>query len=229
MYQSWNQLLFLHWKIDPEIIQESLPPGLHVDTHEGAAYLGLVPFFMQDIRPRFLPRIPGISNFLEMNVRTYVYDDSGTPGVWFYSLDANRSIAVAVARRFFHLPYYRADMASQVNGGNIHYQCSPRRAGESAASEFVYRGDQALALPKPGSLKYFLVERYVLFAHDEAANQLYSGRVHHRPYQIETAIVSRVDSGALKLAGFEIDETCPDHSHFSTGVDVDLFALKPLP
>ena len=105
MYQKWRDLLFLHWEFDPQVIQETLPAGLHVDTYQGRAYLGLVPFYMKDIRPRFCPCIPGISNFLEMNLRTYVFDSTGRPGVWFYSLDANQWLAVRIARRFFHLPY----------------------------------------------------------------------------------------------------------------------------
>ena len=110
LYQSWKELLFLHWRIDPAVIQATLPPGLTVDTFEGDAYLGIVPFCMCNIRPRFLPVVPGISNFLEMNVRTYVHDEEGRPGVWFYSLDANQKLAVRVARKFFNLPYFDAKM-----------------------------------------------------------------------------------------------------------------------
>lgn len=100
MYQRWRDLLFLHWEYPVEQIQQTLPPGLRVDTYHGQAYLGIVPFFMCDIRPRFLPAVRGISHFLELNLRTYVYDEAGVPGVWFYSLDANQRLAVKVARRF---------------------------------------------------------------------------------------------------------------------------------
>ncbi len=110
MYQSWRDLLFLHWEWDADDIQRSLPSGLRVDRHDGRCYLGVVPFKMRRVRPRFVPPMPGVSDFLELNFRTYAYDASGTPGVWFYSLDANQRLAVAVARRFFHLPYHWARM-----------------------------------------------------------------------------------------------------------------------
>jgi len=105
MFQQWRDLLFLHWEYPAEAIQATLPAGLFVDTFAGKAYLGVVPFFMQKIRPRFLPAVPGISDFMELNLRTYVHDRAGVPGVWFYSLDANQWLAVQVARNFFHLPY----------------------------------------------------------------------------------------------------------------------------
>ena len=105
MHHAWRDLLFLHWRVDPERIQRTLPPGLTVDVFDGAAYVGIVPFFMCDIRPRGLPAMPGLSNFMELNVRTYVHDAQGTPGVWFYSLDCNSRLTVWGARRFFHLPY----------------------------------------------------------------------------------------------------------------------------
>ncbi len=101
MHQRWTDLLFLHWEYPLEALQSTLPAGLFVDTFRGKAYLGIVPFFMRNIRPRFLPALPGISNFMEMNLRTYVHDRSGVPGVWFYSLEANQRLAVEVARRFF--------------------------------------------------------------------------------------------------------------------------------
>ena len=110
MYQRWDRLLFLHWEYSPDAIQETLPPGLSVDTFEGRAFLGVVPFFMRNIRPRVLPAVPYLSNFLECNVRTYVHDENGVPGVWFFSLDTNRWLAYKIARIAFRLPYYWAAM-----------------------------------------------------------------------------------------------------------------------
>jgi uncharacterized protein YqjF (DUF2071 family) len=118
-FQRWNDLLFLHWKIAPELVQVTLPPGLRVDVHEGAAYVGIVPFFMERIRPAWLPPLPWVSWFLELNVRTYVHDREGHPGVWFYSLDCNQPLAVALARRFFHLPYFNARMRARRRGGSV--------------------------------------------------------------------------------------------------------------
>ena len=81
MYQQWRDLLFLHWEYSAAAIQATLPDGLFVDSFDGKAYLGVVPFFMRNIRPRFLPAVPGISNVMELNLRTYVHDPAGVPGV----------------------------------------------------------------------------------------------------------------------------------------------------
>jgi hypothetical protein len=110
MRQRWSRLLFLHWPMEPDVIQATLPPGLTVDTFDGRAWIGVVPFFMERIRPVFCPPVPGISWFLELNVRTYVHNEQGNSGVWFYSLDCNQPLAVEIARRLFHLPYQHAEM-----------------------------------------------------------------------------------------------------------------------
>ena len=158
MFQSWRHLLFLHWKVDVESIQAMLPPGLTVDLHDGDAYVGVVPFFMCDVRPRFLPCVPGLSNFLELNVRTYVHDEAGVPGVWFFSLDANCSPAVWVARSLFDLPYRHAKMTASVAGdGWVQYSSQCRSAGYQ--SEFRYRGSGSGQEAEPGSLEFFLLER----------------------------------------------------------------------
>lgn len=225
MSQRWTNLLFLHWEVSPDQIQQTLPAGLTVDLHGGKAYLGLVPFYMRDIRPRFAPALPGVSHFLEMNVRTYVHDRHGNPGVWFYSLDANRSLAVAIARRFFHLPYHRAKMSAHQKNGLIGYRCE-RLSRPGEPSTFSYRGGKALAGPEPGSLDYFLLERYLLFAHDPKRNRLLSGQVHHRPYPVHTAVVNSFSSDAPRQAGFDLNGKPPTHAAFSPGVDVKVFATK---
>ncbi|MEL7087674.1 MAG: DUF2071 domain-containing protein [Planctomycetota bacterium] len=108
MRQAWRDLLFLHWEFDPGLIQDTLPTGLRVDTLGGRAYVGVVPFQMDKVRPRFCPPVPGVSWFGELNLRTYVVGPDGRPGVWFYSLDAHQRLAVWLARKFFSLPYYYA-------------------------------------------------------------------------------------------------------------------------
>ena len=228
MYQSWQELLFLHWIVPAEAIAETLPPGLHVDTYEGKAYLGLVPFLMRNIRPRFLPSVPWVSHFLEMNVRTYVYDDSGRPGVWFYSLDASQPVAVRVARRFFHLPYFDAAMSSKREGAVTDYQCHRRDAPGESRSHFTYQGDGPLLSPEPGTLEYFLLERYFLFAFAEKSRRLFCGQVHHSPYPAQEAKVSQFESGALLQAGFDIDKQPPDLLHYSAGVDVRVYPIFPI-
>ncbi len=114
MRQRWTGLLFLHWPVEPALVAERLPAGLHVDTFEGNAWLGAVPFFMDRVRPVGTPPLPWLSWFMELNVRTYVHDDHGNAGVWFFSLDCNQPLAVEIARRSFHLPYQHAVMRSRV-------------------------------------------------------------------------------------------------------------------
>ena len=104
MQQQWANLAFLHWEISPAVLQETLPADLEVDTYDGRAWLGVVPFDMKGVTPRHVPRFKPLTDFPEINVRTYVIKD-GKPGVWFYSLDVTSPLPVSVARRFFLLPY----------------------------------------------------------------------------------------------------------------------------
>lgn len=229
MFQKWRDLLFLHWEYDAATIQQTLPPGLTVDTFEGRAYLGIVPFFMKDVRPRFCPPVPGVSSFMETNLRTYVFDADGVAGVWFYSLDAHQWLAVKLARLFFKLPYFYATMQEERSaaGQEISYFVGRKGVSESLHSRFRYRGHEGSArYAEPGTLEFFLVERYILFAYAEQTKRLSSGRVYHTPYQIIDADVPEWDSKLLKLGGFEQPSRPPDHILMSPGVDVDIFALE---
>ena len=225
MYQSWRDLLFAHWEYAPEVIQATLPKGLTVDTYQGRAYLGVVPFFMRNIRPRFCPAVPGISNFLEMNLRTYVYDSSGTPGVWFYSLDANQWLAVRLARKFFHLPYYDAKMTAK-KSNKIYYEVIRKSAAVNGSSSFSYRGGDIAPAPAENSLEFFLIERYVLFAEDSANKKLYSGRVYHRPYSLLNVDAKVHEVAVLEQAGFAHPKREPDHLAMSAGVDVEIYPVE---
>ncbi len=223
--QRWNHLLFAHWKVDPKLVQATLPRGLSVDTFAGAAYLGIVPFSMERVRPAWLPPLPWVSWFLELNVRTYVHDASGRPGVWFYSLDCNRALAVAIARRFFHLPYLNARMAASVRDGAIHYECQ-RRDVAARPCRYAWTPGAESATVAAGSLEFFLVERYLLFAADPAG-RLYSGRVHHAPYLINSPTVSEFSVEPARQAGFRLDGE-PASLLAALPVDVSVFPLVPL-
>lgn len=153
MYQDWEHLLFAHWEWDPEEIQKTLPPGLTVDTFEEKAYLGLVPFYMNKIRPRFFPAIPGLSWFLEMNLRTYVYDEQGRAGVWFYSLDCNQPLAVMVARKSYRLPYEHATMRAELQDSWVNYHSTRQATGDH--THIRYRGVSEIQTAFPGSLEFF--------------------------------------------------------------------------
>ena len=231
MYQRWLDLLFLHWAWDPAALQRTLPPGLTVDTFEDKAYVAIVPFFMSHIRPRFVPAVPGISWFMETNVRTYVYDEQGRPGVWFYSLEANQWLAVQIARRFFHLPYFYAAMHS---GGMGWLGLTPQRPtdytvwrrGTAAeqASQFRYRLAKEVRPAEPGTLEFFLAERYLLFA-VQGNGRVVCGQVYHTPYPLCGAAVDGWDAQRLVVAGLGDPQRPPDHVLGSPGVVVDVYGV----
>jgi len=228
MYEKWQDLLFLHWEYDPQAIQRTLPKGLYVDTFEDRAYLGVVPFFMRDVRPRLFPSILRVPEFLELNVRTYVYDRYGTPGVWFYSLDANHYLAVRTARLIFNLPYFYSNMSAEFNPANNEISYSSYRYGTdpNLKTNFRYRPISEPSLAKPGTLNFFLIERYVLFAYSN--HKLYSGRVWHNPYQLAEVEVSNLNENVLCLDGFLPRSRVPDHKIMSHAVEVDIFGLEEL-
>lgn len=219
----WEALLFLHWAWDPEEIQRTLPAGLRVDTREGRAWLGVVPFFMRRVHPRFLPCVPGLSDFLELNVRTYVFDERGVPGVWFYSLLCNQPVAVELARRFFHLNYLHARLRAARESG-------PRAAFswcEKGRGEVAFRGQETGAYaPAPrDSLEFFLVERYVLFSADPHG-RLHAGAVHHRPYEIAPAEPLAWSFRPAASLGFADPQRPPDHVLLAHPVQVGAWPLR---
>jgi uncharacterized protein YqjF (DUF2071 family) len=221
--QRWSDLLFLHWRVDPRTVQATLPPGLFVDTFAGAAYVGVVPFRMQRVRPIGLPPLPWLSWFLELNVRTYVHDGQGGAGVWFYSLDCNQPVAVALARRFFHLPYEHAAMHARSSDAGWHYR-SRRRNGAAGDAEYAWGESAPGAAALPGSLEFFLVERYLLFARDPAGT-LHRGRVHHPPYRIHVPRLDAWSKAPLTAAGFNVPGA-PVSVLAAQPVDVTVHALS---
>ncbi len=224
MKQRWAGLGFFHWEVEPDVIAARLPEGLHVDTFTDRAYLGVVPFFMHRIRPVGLPPLPWLSWFHEMNVRTYVHDDDGNPGVWFFSLDCDQPLAVEIARRAFHLPYQHAEMSSSEEGGMIRYR-SHRKSSILPHSEFEYPIPANPQFAAAGSLEWFLVERYLLFSSDKQGN-LHRGRVHHSPYLIEPMSEGNCSKTPFALNGFIEPESAPVSLLAAAPVDVTVFPLR---
>jgi uncharacterized protein len=219
MFQRWLHLLFLHWSFAPDIVQRTLPQGLQVDTFERKAWIGIVPFFMRGVRPAGFPAVPGISNFLELNLRTYVRDLSGRPGIWFYSLDANQPLAVCLARAAFGLPYEFATMVATVSNRGIDYRS--HRSRDNNSLRYRYRTSKKLGEAGLGSLDFFLVERYRLFAH--RGGKLFTGRVHHSPYQLREVTVTDADPALFAMDGFETPAAPPVHALYSERVDVSIY------
>lgn len=237
-YHHWLNLLFIHWTLPAELVAPLLPRELTLDTWNGEAWVGLVPFYMSSVRPRWSPAIPGISYFCETNVRTYVHRNGRDPGVWFFSLEASNSIAVIAARCGWHLPYFRAQMQLERTGDQIRYSShrkwpGPAGAGcqiEAEFGELLGAGDPDRPLSPgmalPGTLEHFLVERYVLYSRDRRG-RLFSGRVYHRPYPVRQARLLHCEQTLLQASGINPCGS-PSHVAASDGVEVEVFPLVPL-
>jgi hypothetical protein len=186
MDMKWHDLLFIHHPVAMESLRALVPPSLEVDTFGGQAWIGVVPFRMSGVKPRQFPSLPWLSAFPELNVRTYV-TCGGKPGVWFFSLDAANPIAVSVARRFFHLPYFNAGMSSRQQGGAIIYRSERTHRG-AAPAEFLatYRPVGPVVASKPGSLEYWLTERYCLYSAD-GRGRPWRVDIHHHPWPLQAA------------------------------------------
>ena len=187
MRMTWSELLFAHWQVDPKLVTPLLPPNLTLDTRNGSAWIGVVPFLMSNVAPRCCPPIPKLSRFLELNVRTYVVYD-GKPGVWFFSLDAENPIAVRVARATFNLPYMDATMGlSKVDSVTISYVSNRTHRREPPASfDASYRPYGETFHAQPGTLEHWLTARYCLYSANRM-NVLYRGEIDHPPWTLSKA------------------------------------------
>jgi len=218
MAQSWHDLLFAHWPIDAAVLRPLIPPQLPVDTFEGQAWVAVVPFRMTGVRLRGTSALPGLSAFPELNVRTYV-TLGGQPGVWFFSLDAGNSLAVAVARAWFHLPYFRARMTCEKHQGWIHYQSERTHRGAPPGSLVGrYRPVDEVFYPRPGALEHFLTERYCLYTAD-AHGRIIRGEIHHPPWALQVAEAEFTENTMAEAAGIVLPARKP-LLHFSLRQDV---------
>ena len=225
-FQRWRTLLFLHWEVPEAALRPLLPPELTIDTWEGRAYVGVVPFTMRDVAPRWAPSVPGVSNFHELNVRTYVHHRGKDPGVWFFSLDAAGTIAVLAARAGWDLPYHRASMELSVSGDEVRYSSRRLFPGPKPAELRVrYRIGEPLGPAAPGTFEHFLAERYILFAQGRKGIRM--GRVHHKPYPLQAATVLECEQSMVKVQGLPHPEA-PPLALYASGVDVDVFPLEPI-
>lgn len=217
MAQSWHDLLFAHWPIDAPELRPHVPAKLAIDTFDGHAWLGIVPFRMSRVRLRGTPPLPWLSAFPELNARTYV-TALGKPGVWFFSLDASNPIAVAVARRTFHLPYFTARMRCEQDQGLIHYRSERiHRGAPAAVFEGRYSPAGAFFEPQRGTLEHFLTERYCLYA--ASGERLYRGEIHHPPWLLQVAQAEFDRNSMAAAAGFTLPKQ-PPLLHFARRQDM---------
>jgi uncharacterized protein YqjF (DUF2071 family) len=184
MTQSWNSLLFAHWRVDESEMRRAVPDMFDLDLFDGEAWLGVVPFYMTNVGVRGAPPLPWLSTFPELNVRTYVRV-AERPGVYFFSLDAARWAAVVAARALLNLPYYSAAMSVERGDGGVDYQSARRRRGR-AEFRAIYEPSGVPFVPSAGSIEYFLTERYCLYHHDRQGRP-YRLEIHHRPWSLQLA------------------------------------------
>ena len=223
MGQTWEGLLFAHWRVPAETLRPHVASGVEIDRFDGSAWLGITPFRVDALRLRGLPPAPGLSRFLELNVRTYVTRD-GKPGIWFFSLDAARRAAVEAARRSYRLPYHHARMRADRDGDWIRYE-STRLGGPPRPYVFSgrYRPVGPVATAAPGTLEYFLAERYCLYASD--AGRIHRAEIHHPPWPLQRA-EAVIDLNTMPPGGITLPEV-PPLLHFAARQDVVIWPLEP--
>ena len=212
--QSWRDLLFLHWPVPAALLRPLVPPALAIQEFDGTSWIGVVPFRMAGVMRRPFPDLPWVSAFPELNVRLYVEAD-GKPGVWFLSLDATNPLAVWAARRFFHLPYYRADITVEAGGNDIHYASTRRSAHAHFRARYGPRGGTYQA--QPGHLDHFLTERYCLYA-ESPDGTLLRNEVHHVPWPLQAA-EAKIEQNTM-LEPYAIELEGAPLCHFARRIDV---------
>ena len=221
--QSWHHLLFAHWPVPPDALRPLIPGGLQLDTFEGQAWLGVVPFDIRSFKLRDLVPLPFMSAFPELNVRTYV-TGKDKPGVWFFSLDAASKLAVAGARAIYHLPYFNASMSVRVEGETVHYW-SRRTHRNALPAEFVgtYRPTGPVYRSQPGTLDHWLTERYCLYAADRRG-RLYRGEIHHHPWPLQPAEPEITTNTMAMAHGIHLPDLLP-LLHYARRLDVAMWPV----
>lgn len=226
MHMRWCDLLFAHWPVPASSLLPFIPEGLELQTFEGTAWVGVVPFRMEDVRPRLVPPVPGLSAFPELNVRTYV-SAGGQNGVWFFSLEAAQPVAVRLARAFFHLPYMDAAMRCADTKEAIEYSSQRTHKGEAPARfEGRYGPRGPVYGSQKGSLEHWLTERYCLYSAD-GKGRLWRGHIHHAPWPLQPAWAEIAHNSMTAPLALELPPAAP-LLHFARSIDVVGWWLEPV-
>lgn len=227
MQQTWSKLLFAHWPLKAEILRPLIPTAFTLDTFDNTAWIGVVPFYMSNVRFRGLPALPTTGAFCELNVRTYVLYQ-GAPGVWFFSLDASSRLAVLGARLAFRLPYFHARMRLKVEGDSLAYHSQRiHRGAEPAAFAGRYQPVSPVFRSRPDTLEYWLTERYCLYASDRQG-RIYRSDIEHLPWPLQTAEAELQSNTMTQAASIHLPGTQP-LLHYAERVEVKAWYLRPMP
>ena len=225
MTQSWHDLLFAHWPIAVDQLRPQVPGAFDLDLFDGVAWIGVVPFVMTDVAPRGVPALPWISKFPELNVRTYVRVGD-RPGIYFFSLDAGRALAVSAARLLLNLPYFRAAMDVAATGGAVAYRSHRTQGPEPADFKARYRPTGAPFTPSVGSLEHFLTERYCLY-NAGRRGRAYRLDIHHPPWTLQPAEAEFEQNTMARAAGLACRQVDP-LLHYSKRQDALAWPPQPL-
>ena len=220
MAQTWDDLLFAHYRAPAEALRRLVPEQLEVEEHDGSAWVGVTPFVLTGFRLRGTPALPAVSTFRELNVRTYVIAED-KPGIWFFSLDASSRLAVEAARLTYKLPYHHARISAQ-RGEVIAYTCE-RVSDPARTFEGRYRPAGEVANAAPGSLERFLTERYCLYAAD--VGRLHRAEIQHPPWPLQAAEAD-IETNTMPPPAIALEGT--PVCHFSRRQDVLIWPLRPL-
>lgn len=224
MHQAWGKLLFMHWQLPAAALRPFIPARLAIDTFQDQAWIAITPFTVWDARPSFIPPLPWLSDFHEINVRTYVHLN-GVPGVWFFSLDANSLVAVLGARTFFHLPYHVAQINLEQESQTIHYSSKREDQTASAQLNATWIIGEAIGQAAPETLEFFLVERYCLYTIHE--DQLYRCRIFHHPWLLQKAALRQWQSTMIEGQGLPAPLGEP-LLHYSESIQVEIWPAEEI-
>jgi uncharacterized protein len=224
MGQTWMDLLFAHWRVPATAVRALVPDELEVDTFDGEAWLGITPFRLTGLRLRGTLPLPALSSFPELNVRTYV-TDGDKPGIFFLSLDAGSGPAVAAARRFYRLPYFRSRMTARRRGTHVVFSSVRSEPGSFPRTfRAGYRPRGPVFRAEPDTLEHFLTERYCLYTWE--SRQLYRAEIHHAPWPLQAAEVA-IGENTMAPRPVELANEEP-LAHFARRQDVVIWPLEPL-
>jgi len=206
-YQEWNNALFFHYEVDKNILQDLVPDDLEIDLINGKAWVSVVAFVMERIRPRFLPSVSSISNFGEINVRTYVIKDN-KPGVYFLSIEAEKLMSAVLAKSLSGLPYEKSTIKRTKNS----YQAQHSLKGFSLSADYHI----GMEIKHKNELDLFLTERYCLYLNK--GNNLFRYEIQHIPWKLNQLELDYLQLD-YKLGNLILDSN-PNFIHYSVGVQV---------